>query len=112
MRDSFCAESLIKTDPCNTQLRAEQKTTKPKSSIAPPFGKPVSKLRFMAGIPRYSERDNCFAARVERCEFNLGVGPCGRYVGGLWLDLSSSYLTITQESYAVHSHEPYGAPEF
>jgi len=112
MRDFFSTGDYIKTDPYNTQLRAEQTSTKTKSSTAPSFGKPVSKLRFLAAIPRYSERDSSFVSRIERCEFNLGVGPCGRYVTGLWFDMSSNFLTITQESEEINGVGPHGTPEF
>lgn len=99
MNGSFVTGDFIKTDPCNTQLRAEQTATKPKSSTAPSFGKPVSKLRFLAAIPRYSELLNDFRSRTEACEFTLGLGPCGRIVEGLWFKLTKDYLIITQESY-------------
>jgi len=112
MRDSFSAGEFIKTDPYNTQLRADQTATKTKSSTAPSFGKPVSTLRFKAMVPRYVQRDGVFKSLAERCEFNLGVGPCGRFVKGLWFDLSSNFLIITQESYAVQFHTPHGSPEF
>uniref|UniRef100_UPI004056FF02 hypothetical protein n=1 Tax=Pseudomonas hormoni TaxID=3093767 RepID=UPI004056FF02 len=97
MSDSFCAGALIKADPYNTQLRAEQTATKTKSSTAPSFGKPVSSLRFLATVPRFSVCDGDYRSRVERCEFSLGLGPCGRTVTGLWFCANGDFLTIIQE---------------
>lgn len=61
------------------------------------FGKPVSKVRFLATIPRFSVCDNAYRSRVERCEFSLGIGPCGRTVTGLWYHMDTGFLTILQE---------------
>lgn len=64
----------------------------------PSFGKPVSNLRFLAQVPRFSDfRHHRYESRIERCEFSLGLGPCGRTVTGLWYQVDTDFLTITQE---------------
>ncbi|MBM1189375.1 hypothetical protein [Pseudomonas weihenstephanensis] len=85
------------TELYNTQLREEQTATKTKSIKVPSFGKPVSSLRFLATVPRFSVCDGDYRFRVERCEFSLGLGPCGRTVTALWYRADGDFLTIIQE---------------
>lgn len=107
MSHSFLHEVLIKTDPCNTQLRAEFKSTNTDSSTAVSFGKSVSRLRFFASIPRIHQVDGVehVVPKHECCEFKMGIGPCGRDVVGLWFKLSRSFLTITQASVTPNSSD-------
>lgn len=79
------------------------------SSTMPKFDKSVSRIRFFADIPRVVE-GTCGSPRKvtvtpERCEYVLGLGPCGRVVTELRYSIDSSYLTVTQTSY------PEDAPE-
>ncbi|MDF2397087.1 hypothetical protein GWQ44_16190 [Pseudomonas sp. 3MA1] len=75
----------------------------------PKFDKSVSRIRFFADIPRFVEGTCESPGKVtvtpERCEYVLGLGPCGRVVTELRYSLDSSYLTVTQTSY------PQDAPE-
>lgn len=79
------------------------------SSTMPKFDKSVSRIRFFADIPRVIEGAFGSPGKVtvtpERCEYVLGLGPCGRVVTELRYSIDSSYLTVTQTSY------PQDAPE-
>lgn len=79
------------------------------SSTMPKFDKSVSRIRFFADIPRVIEGTCGSPGKVtvtpERCEYVLGLGPCGRVVTELCYSIDSSYLTVTQTSY------PQDAPE-
>lgn len=99
--------SSSKTDPCNTQLRAEINSTNTDSSTEASFGKRVSRLRFFASIPRIQQANGIerVVQQTECCEFQTGMGPCGRDVTGLWFELSQSFLTITQASVTPHGSD-------
>ena len=59
--------------------------------------KPISRIRFYSQVPRVCEAGK-LTAEHERCEFALGLGPCGLWVSELRYALNSEFLTITQEA--------------
>ncbi len=109
--NSFHAGDNTKTDLCNTQLRAAHALTNTESSTAPSFGKPISGIRFYSQVPRVCDEGK-LTAYHERCEFALGLGPCGLYVTALTLELTKDFLTIIQETHAPFPAMGYGVKKF
>ena len=66
--------------------------------------KPISRIRFYSQVPRVCEGGKLTAAH-ERCEFTLGLGPCGRIVTRLGYQLDKDFLTILQECAAPDEGE-------
>ena len=102
--DSLFAEDSAKTDLCNTQLRAVHALTNRESSTVTSFGKPLSRIRFYAQVPRFVHVGR-YDFPIERCEFTLGLGPCGRTVTRLGYHLDTAFLTILQECAAPDEGE-------
>lgn len=62
------------------------------------FGNPVTRIRFVAQVPSFQDfRHRQYASSIQRCEFTLGLGPCGRTVTRLGYHLDKDFLTILQE---------------
>lgn len=102
--DSLFAEDNAKMDLCNTQLRAVHALTNTESSTVTSFGKPLSRIRFYAQVPRFVHVGR-YDFPIERCEFSLGMGPCGRTVTCLGYHLDKDFLTILQECAAPDEGE-------
>lgn len=96
MKGSLRVNSSTRSDLCDTQSRAVCKFESNEVITVPSFGKAVSNLRFLASVPR-KRREGTYQVSVERCDFSLGVGPCGRTVTALWYHVDGDVLTITQE---------------
>lgn len=76
------------------------------SSTVTSFGNPVSRIRFLAQVPSFQDfRRRQYASSIQRCDFTLGMGPCGRTVTRLAYHLDTTFLTILQECAAPQEGE-------